>query len=309
MHRCNMSELSINAPQVASTLQQFIRDAVQEFRRDGAIVGLSGGIDSAVVATLAVRALGVDKVLGLILPERDSHPDSARLARHLADTLGIACETFNLTPLLEGIGVYRLLPLRWIPFRRLRETMVRYYYSRFGSPPGEGETLFSAVMVGTQGLESPWLNEGVAYHRCKVRLRMVLLYYYAERRNLLVLGTDNRTELAIGFFVKYGDVAADVAPLAPLYKTQVRALAEYLNVPQEIIARPPSPDVLPGLSDESAIGMDYTTLDRILWRLERGMDIQTTAHEVGVTPEQVQYVQTLRQRAGFLHSPAKVPAL
>lgn len=86
MHRCNMSELSINAPEVANTLQQFIRDAVQEFRRDGAIVGLSGGIDSAVVATLAVRALGADKVLGLILPERDSHPDSARLARHLADT-------------------------------------------------------------------------------------------------------------------------------------------------------------------------------------------------------------------------------
>ncbi|MGQ9736290.1 MAG: NAD(+) synthase [Armatimonadota bacterium] len=304
-----MSELSIDAPKVEAALQQFIRDAVQEFRRDGAIVGLSGGIDSAVVATLAARALGRNKVFGLVLPERDSDPDSARLATRLAQNLGIAYETFSLTPLLARIGVYRLLPLRWIPFRRLREEAVKYYYSRLGDLLGEGETPFSALMVSTQGLESPWLNKGVAYHRCKVRLRMVMLYYYAEKHNLLVLGTDNRTELAGGLFVRYGDVAADVAPLAPLYKTQVRALAEYLAVPPEIIERPPSPDVLPGLSDERAMGIDYNTLDRILWRLERGVDTQTIVQEVEVSPQQVQYVQTLRQRAQFLHAPPKVPVL
>lgn len=304
-----MSELSIDAPKVAAVLQQFIRDAVQEFHRDGAVVGLSGGIDSAVVATLAARALGRDKVLGLVLPERDSDPDSARLALYLARTLGITYKTFNLTPLLKQMGVYRLLPLRWIPFRRLREAAVKYYYSRLGDLLGEGETPFSAVMVSTQGLESPWLNEGVAYHRCKVRLRMVMLYYYAEKRNLLVLGTDNRTEMAVGFFVRYGDIAADVAPLAPLYKTQVRALAEYLNVPQEIIARPPSPDVLPDLSDERAMGIEYATLDRILWRLDQGADIQTIAREVEVSPQQVEYVRTLMQRAQFLHSPPRVPVL
>lgn len=304
-----MSELSIDAPKVAAVLQQFIRDAVQEFHRDGAVVGLSGGIDSAVVATLAARALGRDKVLGLVLPERDSDHDSARLALYLARTLGITYKTFNLTPLLKQMGVYRLLPLRWIPFRRLREAAVKYYYSRLGDLLGEGETPFSAVMVSTQGLESPWLNEGVAYHRCKVRLRMVMLYYYAEKRNLLVLGTDNRTEMAVGFFVRYGDIAADVAPLAPLYKTQVRALAEYLNVPQEIIARPPSPDVLPDLSDERAMGIEYATLDRILWRLDQGADIQTIAREVEVSPQQVEYVRTLMQRAQFLHSPPRVPVL
>lgn len=304
-----MSELSIEAPKVATALQQFIRDAVQEFRRDGAIVGVSGGIDSAVVATLAARALGRNKVLGLGLPERDSDPDSARLATRLAQSLGIACETFDLTPLLERIGVYRLLPIRWIPFRHLREVAVRSYYAQLGRALGEGKTPFSAVMVSTQGLETPWLKEGVAYHRCKVRLRMVMLYFFAEKRNLLVLGTDNRTELAVGFFVRYGDVAADVAPLAPLYKTQVRALAEYLDIPREIIARAPSPDVLPGLSDEDAMGIDYNTLDRILWRLERGVDTQTIVQEVEVSPQQVQYVQTLRQRAQFLHAPPEVPVL
>lgn len=302
-----MSELGIDAPKVASALQQFIRDAVQEFQRDGAIVGLSGGIDSAVVATLAARALGAERVLGLMLPEKDSDPHSARLATRLAQSLGIAYETFNLTPLLARIGVYRLLPLRWIPFRRLREVGVKLYYARLGR--AMGETPFSAIMVGTQGRQSPWLNEGVAYHRCKVRLRMVLLYYYAEQRNLLVLGTDNRTELAVGFFVKYGDAAADVAPLAGLYKTQVRMLAEYLGVPEDIIARPPSPDVLPGLTDEGAMGIDYPTLDRVLWRLEQGMHVPTIAREVAISAEQVQYVRTLVERARFLHRPPQVPPL
>lgn len=134
-------------------------------------------------------------------------------------------------------------------------------------------------------------------------------YYYAEQRNLLVLGTDNRTELTVGFFVKYGDPAADVAPLAWLYKTQVRMLAEYLGVPDDIIARPPSPDVLPGLTDEGAMGIDYPTLDRVLWRLEQGMHIPTIAREVAISAEQVQYVRTLVERARFLHRPPQVPSL
>jgi len=136
-----------------------------------------------------------------------------------------------------------------------------------------------------------------------------LLYYYAELHNLLVLGTDNKTELAVGFFVKYGDAAADANPLAPFYKTQVRALAAHLEVPDEIIARPPSPDILPGLTDEGAIQMDYATLDRVLWRLERGMDIEAIALDLGLSQERVRYVQMLTCRAEHLRNPPRVPLL
>jgi NAD+ synthase len=298
-----LEELRIEPADVVACLTAFIRNAVEDFRREGVVVGLSGGLDSAVVAALAVRALGADGVLGLILPERDSAPESKQLARHLARSLGIRCRTVGLTLLLALLGVYRQLPLWLIPGRRLKAKAVLHYYEQFRKTLPEGETPFSAVMIGTRGLSGPWLNQTVAYHRVKVRLRTTVLYYYAERYNLLVAGTANKTELATGLFVRYGDTAADIAPLATLYKTQVRALAEYLQVPQEIIARPPSPDLLPGLTDELAIGLDYATLDRVLWRLERGMDAETIDGEFGLSPAQVRYVQTLTGRAQRLLSP------
>jgi len=302
-----MDELHIEPAAVADELETFIRQAVEDLRREGVIVGLSGGIDSAVTAALAVRALGPRRVLGLILPERDSAPESKRLARRQAQGLGIRCQTVGLTKLLLLMGVYRQVPLWLLPTRRLKAKMVRRYYASYTEALGEGETPFSVVMVGTRGVSGPWLNQSVAYHRVKVRLRMVLLYYYAELHNLLMVGTDNKTELAVGFFVKYGDAAADVAPLAHLYKTQVRALAAHLEVPQEIIARLPSPDILPGLTDEGAMQMDYATLDRVLWRLERGMDIEAIAHDLGLSQERVRYVQMLTCRAEHLRNSPRVP--
>ncbi len=298
-----MEELRIEPADVVPRLTAFIRQAVEDFRREGVVVGLSGGIDSAVVAALAARALGAERVLGLSLPERDSAPESKRLARQLARSLGIRYRTVGLTLPLALLGVYRQVPLWLVPGRRLKAKAVLHYYQQFRETLPEGETPFSAVMLGTRSLSGLWLNQTVAYHRVKVRLRMTVLYYYAERFNLLVAGTANKTELATGFFVKYGDAAADIAPLAHLYKTQVRALARYLDIPEPIIARPPSPDLLPGLTDELAIGLDYTTLDRVLWRLEQGVNAEAIAAELGLSPEQVQYVQTLTERARRLLAP------
>jgi len=308
-HEPKANELYIEPAVVADELITFIRQAAEDFRREGAVVGLSGGIDSAVTAALAARALGPERVLGLIIPERDSDPASKRLARHLARELGVRCRTVGLTKLLLLMGVYWQVPLWLLGLRRFQASMVRRYYREFSQQLGEEETPFSAVMIGTRELQGPWLNQTVAYHRAKVRLRMVLLYYYAELNNLLVLGTDNKTELETGFFVKYGDAAADIAPLAPLYKTQVRALAAYMEVPDEIIARPPSPDILPGLSDEQAMELDYTTLDRILWRLERGMNTESIAAELGIPPGRVRYVEILTQRSEYLRTPPRTPVL
>jgi len=300
-------ELRLDAAAVAGDLATFIRQAVDDHRRDGVIVGLSGGLDSAVTAALAVRALGPEGVQGLILPEWDSAPESKRLARSHAQELSIRSRTVGLTGLLLLMGAYRQVPLWVLPTRRLRAAMIRRHYQRYTETFGEGESPFSAVMVGTRGLSGPWLNQSIAYHRVKVRLRAVLLYYHAELQNLLVLGTSNRSELAVGFFVKHGDPAADAHPLARLYKTQVRAMAAYLQVPEEIIARPPSPDILPGLTDEGAMQMDYATLDRVLWRLEGGMDVQEVAAACGVSPERVRYVQMLTQRAEMLRHGPRMP--
>jgi len=285
-------ELRLDAAAVAGDLATFIRQAVEDHRRAGVIVGLSGGLDSAVTAALAVRALGPEGVQGLILPEWDSAPESKRLARSHAQELSIRCRTVRLTGLLLMIGAYRQVPLWVLPTRRLRAAMIRRHYAQYTETFGEGESPFSAVMVGTRGLSGPWLNQSIAYHRVKVRLRAVLLLL--PRR-------------AAGFFVKHGDPAADAHPLARLYKTQVRAMAAYLQVPEEIIARPPSPDILPGLTDEGAMQMDYATLDRVLWRLEGGMDVQEVAAACGVSPERVRYVQMLTQRAEMLRHGPRMP--
>jgi NAD+ synthase len=301
-------ELSIEAATLSDGLAAFIRQAVDEHRRDGAIVGLSGGIDSAVVAALAVRALGPERVLGLILPEWDSAPESKRLARRHARQLSIRCRTVGLTKLLLLLGIYRQVPLWVLPTRGLRAGVIRRQYERYSEAFGEGESPFSAVMVGTRGLSGPWLNQAVAYHRVKVRMRTVLLYYHAELHNLLMLGTSNKSELSVGYFVKYGDSAADATPLAGLYKTQVRALAAYLGVPREIIERPPSPDILPGLTDEGALQMDYATLDRVLWRLEQGGEVDEVAAACGIARERVAYVRMLIRRSESLRRSPRVPA-
>lgn len=301
-------DLSIDPAASAEALANFISQEVTDLRRDGALVGLSGGIDSAVVAALAVRALGPERVLGLLLPEHDSDPESRSLARRLARDLRIRHRTVWLTPLLGLAGAYWQVPLWLVPTRRLRAKLVTRYYRRYGEAFGEGETPFSTVMVGTQGLRGPWLNQAVAYHRVKVRLRTVLLHYHAELHNYLLVGTCNKTEMAVGFFVKHGDAATDVAPLASLYKTQVRELAAYLRVPPAIIDRPPSPDIFPGLTDEQAMQIDYPTLDCVLSGLERGLAHEDIARDLRLSIERVRYVETLTRRARFLREPPRAPA-
>jgi len=304
-----VEELGIDTAVVTGELVLFILNETRRLNRHGAIVGLSGGIDSTVVAVLATWALGPEKVLGLIMPELDSAPESKRYAITLARQLGIRWKTVGLTKTLALIGIYRKVPLWLLGMRRLKAGMVRRYWEGFAEELGEGETPFAALMVGTKGLRGPWLDEAVAYHRVKVRLRTLLLYYYAELNNLLVLGTCNKTEKMIGFFVKHGDAAADTAPLEGLYKTQVRELVTFLPIPEEIMVRPPSPDLLPGITDEYAMGLTYETLDRILWRLERGMGREAIAADLGLDVSLVEYVEKLIQRSEHMRSPPEGPLL
>jgi NAD+ synthase len=268
---------------------------------------LSGGIDSAVVAALAARALGPEKVLALLMPDRDSARASKRDALKLAQRLGIRTKTIGLTKFLFLMGIYWKLPLWLLGLRRFQSKLVRRYHDSFVKETGESP--FAAILMGTKGLKGPWLNQAVAYHRVKGRLRAILLYYYAELENLLVLGTCNKTEKAIGFFIKYGDAAADIAPLESLYKTQVRQLAAFLEIPEEIISKPPSPDLLPGITDEYAIGLSYETLDEILWRLEGGIDKEKIARTLGLERDAVDYVQELMRRSASMRAQPAAPSL
>jgi NAD+ synthase len=301
--------MDIAAPAVAARIEEFIRREVDAHRRDGAIVGVSGGIDSSVVATLLVRALGPDRVLALVLPERDSSPRSKADALREIERLGVPHREIDLTPVLEALGVYDLLHLGVLPGRKVREGVVAWQHRRHTR--ADGETPFRSGLEGTRGLgrEQRFVDRGLAYSRVKPRLRMLTLYYVAEQEDRLVAGTTNRSEYMTGFFVKWGDGAADIEPVLPLYKTQVRQLAAYLGVPDEIVRKAPSPDLLPGIADEDALGIDYETLDRILDGLERGLDAAHVAATRAASDAQVRAVQELVRRSQHLRELVPRPQL
>ena len=241
-------------------ITRFISQAMDELGKEGAVIGLSGGVDSAVVASLCVRAVTPQKVHGLILPERDSDPKAMEDARDLAQILGIKAEEIDLTPILSALGAYRPIPRIFA-----RPWLVRAIYRRFKKKKGVSHLIHS---LGPPA-ERPEFSFA-SFALPKLRMRMIVLYQRASQLNYAVVGTTNRTEWEIGHYDRYGDGACDIDPIVHLYKTQVRALARYLGVPHGIIDKPPSPDLIPGITDELALGISYPELDQILVLIDQG---------------------------------------
>jgi NAD+ synthase len=295
----DQSVLQIEPEAVCGEIEKFIKEKVSELNRKGVILGLSGGVDSSVVACLASRAVGPKNVLCLILPEKHSSTESQSHARLVADMLGTYSHVEDLTPRLSTFGVYRLIPSK-TPGALVRKAF-EHYTKKSGTPP------FSD---GSSGPKSEFIAKANAFYRIKHRMRTLTLYYHAELKNLLVAGAANKTEFLIGFFVKHGcDDAADIMPILGLYKTQVRQLAEYLNIPKEIIDKPPSPDLIPGITDEYAIGLPYETLDLILHGLERSLPREEIADQIGCEQGTIEYVDRLVDRSKYKREMPYIPDL
>jgi NAD+ synthase len=297
------SELDIEPEAVTRSLVTFIQTHADKLERDGAILGLSGGIDSAVVAALCQRAVGTNNTLALILPDRDSQKEHTEDALELGRQLGIQTKTIDITLYLKELGIYRLFPLHKLPIPDgLKGPLVRKAYNLYQRKTGESP--FSASLLGFKDKEfQEYLGRSNAYYRAKHRLRMLLLYLHGELENRLVVGSANKSEYLIGFFVKHGcDDAVDVMPLLRLYKTQVRALARYLGIPSRVIDKPPSPDIIPGITDESAIGIPYNTLDLILLALEKEWSNSCIAHILELKEKQVLYIKDLTLKSEHLRT-------
>ena len=291
--------MKIEPEKVALSLENFIREYTEKLEREGVILGLSGGIDSAVIAALCVRALGSKKTFTLIMPEKDSKKEHTRDALNFARELNIEVKLVDITPYLEKLGVYELFPLdKLLSLGKLKGALVRKAYHFYERKTGKLPFLESLSGFKDKEFNS-YLAKGNAYYRAKHRLRMMLLYLYGELENRLVVGAANKSEYKIGYFVKHGcDDATDIMPLLNLYKTQVRELACYLNIPARIIEKPPSPDVMPGLADdEEVLRISYEKMDLILLALEKGWKLADIVKTLGIEEDEAIYLKNMMQKS------------
>ena len=294
----------------------FIRETlVTKLKRRGIVLGISGGVDSSVVAALCVHAVGKERVVGLFMPEADSSEDSVALGRKLTENLGIHSILENVTPALEGAGCYRR---RDEAIRRVVPEYGDGYKSKIILPNLLDEAayaIFSIVVQSPAGdtkkvrLPLDAYLGVVSATNFKQRVRKMFEYYHADRLNFAVAGTPNRLEYDLGFFVKNGDGSADLKPIAHLYKSQVYQLAAYLGVPEEIQRRSPTTDTysLEQSQEEFYFNMPLAKMDACLYGKDHGISPEDMAPMVGFSREQVaraySIIDSKRKAAHYLHLP------
>jgi NAD+ synthase len=295
----NKDSLKIDAGRTVAELSDLILKQIRgEMKKSGAVIGISGGIDSSVSAALCAKALGPKKVLGVMLPEKESAGESKELAEKLGKKFGFETIVDEISGGLEGMGCYR----------RRNEAIRRLF------PDFNPEVDRCKIIIPSNILEKSTYNvfslvveyvdgrsvtkrmpmdvylQVVAASNLKQRLRMTTLYYHAEKRNWAVIGTGNKDEHMQGFFVKYGDGGADLKPIAHLFKIQVYQLAEELGVPDEIIIRTPTTDTYSAevTQEEFFFGLDFYKMDMLWHAMETNVPTARTAEVLGLTEEQVE---------------------
>lgn len=291
--------LTLDAGKTVDRICAAIRVQVHgALRRKGIVLGLSGGIDSSVVAALAARAIGRERVCALLMPERESSAESTTLGRLVGDRLGIGTVLEDVSTLLDAAGCYRRRD------EAIRGVLPEYgpdYKSKIVMSAPSGNAVFRVFSIVVQAPDGRQVAARltaqaylgiVAATNFKQRARKMLEYYHADRLNYAVAGTPNRLEYDQGFFVKNGDGSADLKPIAHLYKTQVYQLAGVLDIPDEIRRRPPTTDTysLSQSQDEFYFSLPYDKMDLCLYGLNNGVPAAEVAPAAGLAVEQVEHV-------------------
>ena len=294
-----------NIDEVIESLILFLKEQVyNNFRKKGVVIGISGGIDSAVAAALCVKSLGSENVLGLILPEKESNSQSENLAIQLCEKLGIQYVLEDITSILDSSSVYEI-----------REKIVLKIFPNLNQSCTYRITF--SENFDNDGLSIPYLeikDEKEEIHKIKIppndyltitaatnikhRIRMSRLYYHAEKNNFLVCGTTNKAEFQQGYFVKYGDGGVDIEPLVSLFKTQVYQLAESLNIPSEIIERKASPDTWSfQVSDEEFFfSLTYDIIDLMLYAQEKSIPLNDICSTLEFDEDKVKRILKSQER-------------
>jgi len=299
--RFNKDILKINNLEttVNSIVLKLQNDTHQILKRYGGVVGISGGIDSSVTMALAVKAFGPDNVLGVMLPEKDSSSDSEILAKKLAEKFGVKAITENISNALKGFKCYErrdqavksILP-EYNPEKHKMKIGIKT------APQSKLPPIFSVIIIDENGVEqskklpAKEYMQIVAASNFKQRTRMSMLYYHAERIHYAVIGTPNKHEVDQGFFVKYGDGGADIMPIGQLYKTQVYQIAEYLDIPKEIIDRTPTTDTYSAeqTQEEFFYQFPFATMDLLWYGYENKFNPSEVGKVMDFSVEEIQNI-------------------
>ena len=293
----SLDVLKIDPVKETGRVSSFVQKEVKEvYHRSGIVVGLSGGIDSAVMAALGVEALGREHVIGLILPEKESNPVSSSFAGKHAEKMGIEYREVDITKTVDSIGGYarrdeyikKIIPeyepgLKYnisLPTDLLERDAFNFYVLQVQMHDGS---------IKKKRLALDALRAITAFANTKIRSRMIHQYYEADRRNCIVAGTTNRTEMILGDFCKYGDGGNDIEALADLYKNQIYQIGSHLGVIPEIMDRTPSPDTfsLPVSDQEFFFRIPFDKLDHLLYAWEHSVSEEETARVMGLSEEAV----------------------
>jgi NAD+ synthase len=293
----NLDVLKIDPVKELDKLSEFVVDQVNTARKKGVVVGLSGGIDSACIAAVSVHALGKEKVMGLVLPESESNPISSEYAIKHAQALGIEHRQIDITSTVDSVVKYqwrdefiqKLIPEYepgykyniTLPTDLLERAAFNFYRLQVQMPDGE---------LKSKRLNLEEFLTITSFANIKIRSRMLHLYAEAERRNLLVAGTTNRTEFILGDFCKYGDGGTDIEPFTHLYKNQIYQISDHLGVIQEIIDRQPSPDTfsLPVSDQEFFFRIAFDKLDFLLYGWEHEVPTNEAAKVLDLSEDAVE---------------------
>jgi len=299
--------LEIDCAKEESRIIKFIQTSTKRLHKVGAVIGLSGGLDSSICAYLLEKALGKEKVLAILLPERDSSSVNHKHAQLIVRTLGLESIEQNITGVLEDMGVYEIgrkklkNEVEEAKYIKKIQSAIKFFFggyfyqdlfgAYYGKETSEKWKRYERIMWKA-------IHKDLAFQFTKVRLRMVYLYFHAEQRNFMVIGTTDRSEYSTGIYCKYGDGANDVQILRHLYKTQIRQLARHLKLPAEIIDKPNSGDLYGNLPHTASLGMSYEDLDTVLYAIDKGYTPERLSE---IIPEKgLESVYRLKQVANFI---------